>query len=202
MILTSRMTNHRRRRRSVRFGSPASSRPPLSTTVVTAPPTLLSLLFAAPASSELHSQQPNSGSKLHTSAPRMDPVVPLAARAIAAAAAEAAVQEVLTDPSSETMHAVSLASAAAAAATAVHFCSASRAPTREPSMLPPGRPPQSTEHHAGRPAAPTTDQTGPYLRPASLPRQASRKTKVTLTLGYKIDLIRMSDSGVHSWRSL
>jgi len=51
----------------------------------------------------------------------MAPVIPRAARALAAAAAEAAVQEVLVDPSRETLHAVSLASAAAAAATAVHY---------------------------------------------------------------------------------
>jgi len=135
MILTSRITNHLRRRWLVRFGSSPSSGPPLSTTVVNAPQPLHYLLFALPASSKLHSQQPTAGSQLHTSAPRLDPVVARAARARAAAAAEEVVQEVLTDPSSETLHAVSLAFAAAAAATAVHFCSASRSHAREPSTL-------------------------------------------------------------------
>jgi len=46
--------------------------------------------------------------------------VPREARALSAAAAEAAVHEVLDGPSSETLHAVCIASAAAAAATAVH----------------------------------------------------------------------------------
>jgi len=140
--------------------------------------------------------------QLHTSARRMDPVVPRAARALAAAAAEAAVQEVLTDPSSETLHAVSLASAAAAAATALHFGSASRAPAGEPSTLSPGRPRQSTHDLSGRRAAPGSEQIGPESRPATQPHQAPRKTKVTLTLGDKIELIRMYDSGVHSRRSL
>jgi len=128
--------------------------------------------------------------------------VPRAARALAAAAAEAAVQEVLTDPSSETLHAVSLVSAAAAAATAVHFGSASSAPAGEPTTLSPGRPRQSTYDLSGRRAAPGSEKIGPDLHPATQLLQAPRKTKVTLTLGDKIDLIRMYDSGVPSWRSL
>jgi len=132
----------------------------------------------------------------------MDPFVPRAARALATGAAEAAVQEVLTDPSSQTLHTVSLASAAAAAATAVRFGSASRAPAGGPSTLSPGRPRQSAYNLAVQRAAPGSEQIGPDLRLATQPRQAPRKTKVTLTLGDKIDLIRMYDSSVQSWRSL
>jgi len=132
----------------------------------------------------------------------MAPVIPRAARALAAAAAEAAVQEVLVDPSHETLHAVSLASAAAAAATAVHYGSAARASAQEPSASSPSRPCQSTDQLAGRSTASRNEPTEPDLRPASRPPQRPRKTKVTLTLGDKIELIRMYDSGVHTWRSL
>jgi len=131
----------------------------------------------------------------------LGPVVPRAARAVAAAAADAAVQEVLTDPSSEALHAVSLASAAAAEATAMHFGSASRAPAGEPSTLPPGRPHQSIYDLAGRRAAPESEQIGSDLRTETQSRQSPRNTKVTRTLDNKIDLIRMYDSDVHSWPS-
>jgi len=131
----------------------------------------------------------------------MAPVIPRAARALAAAAAEEAVQEVLVDPSHETLHAVSLASAAAAAATAAHYGSAARASAQEPCASSTSRPCRSTDQLAGRSIASRNGSPEPDLRPASLPSQRPRKTQVTLTLGDNIELIRMYDSGVHTWQS-
>jgi len=132
----------------------------------------------------------------------MTPVILRAAPALAVAAAEAAVQEVVVDPSHETLHAVSLASAAAASETAVHYGSAARECAPEPSASSPSRPCRSGDQLARRSTASRNEPTEPDLRPASRPPQRPRKTKVTSTLGDKTKLIRMYDSGVHTWRYL
>jgi len=132
----------------------------------------------------------------------MAPVVPRAARALAGVASEAAIQEVLTDPSRETLHVVSLASAAAAAAIAVHPGSASHAPA----MTPPRSSLQTPRGSTRQPERPKTasreELPDPDLRPASRPPPAPRKAKVMQTLVDKIELFRIFDSRVHTWRSL
>jgi len=129
---------------------------------------------------------------MHTSLPLMALRVPREAGALAAAAAEAAVHKVLDGPSSETLPAVSIASAAAGAATAMHFTS----------KAPPRTNPRRTRQPVGQPAATTQEPPTPGVSGASSPPLASRKPNVTLTLGDKIDLIRMCDTGAYTWRSL
>ena len=158
--------------------------------------------FHFPGSPKAPPQPPRAPCQQRGSAPQMNPVIPGAAPALAAAAAEAAVQEVVVDPSHETLHAVRLASAAAAAESAVHYGSAARACAHEPSTLSPSRPCRSTDQLAGRSTASRNEPTEPDLRPSSRPPQRPRKTKATSTFGDKTELIRIYDSGVHTWRSL
>lgn len=103
----------------------------------------------------------------------MAPVNSRAARALAAAAAEAAVQKVFPDATPQTRHAVSLAASAATAAAAVHFHTST---------------PPSTPHRA---AASRTSAAG-------VPTGHVRKERTAISLGDKIAYIRLYDRGVHT----
>lgn len=106
----------------------------------------------------------------------MPPTTPRAVRALAAAAAEAAVQEIFPAATPETRHAVSAAAAAATAAAATHF----------ETSAPPVTPARAAA--ARRPAtSPASGVAGGHVR----------KERTPLSLGEKISLIRLFDRGLH-----
>jgi len=141
--------------------------------------------------------------KLGMRALRMTPPVPCAACVLASATADSAVPEVLTDPTLQTLHANSIASAAAAAETTVHSNAAARLHLEAPRTANPQNPTESSATEvAGPPVAASANLPEVELGGASPPPSETRKRKVSLTLGDKIALIHMYDSGLHTWRSL
>lgn len=103
----------------------------------------------------------------------MAPVNNRAARVVAAAAVEAAVQEVFTDATAQMRHAVSLAASAATAAAAVHF----------QTSTPPSTPPRAA---ASRTSA------------AGVATGHVRQERTAVSLGDRIAFIRLYDRGVHT----
>jgi len=118
---------------------------------------------------------------------------------VAAAAAAAAVEQVYPDPSPEIRRAIDVAAQTGTAAAVEAFC---------------GNPALSTEHPVGESSAAAdvgdradqdvtaSDGPGPSEPSPRQGRGADRKRRQSISLGEKVALIELRESGQHKWSEI